>query len=239
MGKGRKPDSLSNRELVKSTHGRKRTAPVKPAGAKVAAESSVILDADSLLTEDERRFVAAYTIHWSIIRAALSIGYKDRTEASRQGHHIFNRPHVQWAIREVNQKDLDHLQMSREKLLTHLYWSATRDPIDLVDLETGLLDLNDLRKLPPRIRCCIESIEFTEVTNENGTKEQKVKLKLTNKLQALEMAMRHKGLFANDGDSPIAKLDLDQLYEDQKNAKDPLEELLTRQEPEEPNVEEM
>lgn len=144
-------------------------------------------------TDKERTFVLEYVIDYNATRAAKAAGYKD---ASAQGSRLLKRPHIKRLIGKENKLDEDQFRLTRKRVLRELAYAVLRDPIDLCD-ENGRIVVDDMRKLPEHIRRCIDGIKVKSWTNpETGEITQELELKLISKGAALDMAMKHKGLFA-------------------------------------------
>lgn len=158
------------------------------------------------LTAKELLFIAEMngSANMSPTRAAKAAGYKSPSSA---GQRLMDRPRVQAALGTQLQKRLDRLEMDGDRLLEELAYMALRDPIDLCDENTGEIIVDDLRKIPERMRRCIEGIETIDTYDGDGNLTRKTKIKLCSKTSAVEMAMKHFGMFEKDNsqqkDAPI------------------------------------
>jgi hypothetical protein len=102
-----------------------------------------------------------------------------------------------------------------DEVLQQLWFCVTRNADDFVDAETGLLT-TDIKKMSSRAKACIDGIEQVTKrwTDENGEEQSETttKVKLTPKLGAVDLAMKHKGLFAAQQVEHTVTLDLTNLY---------------------------
>lgn len=106
----------------------------------------------------------------------------------------------------------DALRLDANALLCELSYQALRDPIDLCD-DKGMIIVDDLRRLPERIRRCIDSLKVRQIHDAEGNVVgQTIELKLTPKMLAIELAMKHFGMFAPQEVDVKMKVDWDALY---------------------------
>lgn len=128
-------------------------------------------------------------------RAAKKAGY---ASPYKSGNALMKKPHIQAEIGKELKKRLDRLELSGDRLLEELAYMALRDPIDLCDEETGEIIIDDLRKIPERMRRCIEGIETVDTYDSEGNMTRKTKIRLCSKTASVEMAMKHFGMFEKD-----------------------------------------
>jgi len=124
--------------------------------------------------------------------AAKRAGYAAPSVAANK---LMKDKRIQAILGKALRDRLERLEMNGDTLLRELAYCALRDPIDLCN-ENGQIDVDDLRKIPERIRRCIDSIKIKESTDDKGNVERTIELKLTSKLAAIEIAMKHHGMFA-------------------------------------------
>lgn len=146
------------------------------------------------LTDKQQTFIAEYLIDRNSTRAARAAGYSDPNCSGPQLLDPDKYPLVAKAVNTQLAKVLDKAELKQEQILQELAYSAMRDPLDLCD-ENGIFVTDDLRKLPVRVRKCIESLEVRKRTLPDGTIVQEFSIRLTNKLAAIDMAMRHFGMY--------------------------------------------
>lgn len=168
-----------------------------------------------LLTERETLFVREYLVDCNQTAAAKRVGLKNPCSSAGK---LMKLPRVQKAISKLIHDRAEKLEITSEKVLQELAYSVFRDPLDLCDPKTGQLIINDMRNIPKRMRACIEGIEVDSFRNEEtGEVRQKMKLKLTSKVQALDLAMKHLGLFEATEQNVKVSIDWDQMYQNGAN----------------------
>jgi phage terminase small subunit len=172
------------------------------------------------LTDNQRKFVHEYCIDQNAKRAAQAAGYKVPDVA---GAKLLRHRLVSQAIGALQAKDLAKLELTREEALRQLYYLATRDAHDFVDAQGEVLPIPQMNE---RARACIDGIDQQVFVNpETGERTIKTKLRLSPKAQGVEMAMKHKGLFAPDKVQVQAAvtMDWDRLFEDRRSSPDVIE----------------
>lgn len=142
-----------------------------------------------VLTPEEKAVVAEYLKDFSARQASIRLSLpQDRVKK------ILKRPHVRINVSNFSNNRIKKTELTAEAMLKELYYMATRDVIDLTD-PNGQIIIDDLRRLPKRIRKCIDGITVREVsrTDQNGNEivTKEYKLKLTPKLDAVNLAMKY------------------------------------------------
>ena len=148
------------------------------------------------LTDKERMFAMEYlACNYNATEAARRVGYSNPGVA---GCQVLKKPHVQLAVRTFEAEVLAKVGIRIEDVLLQLYYLISRDAGDFCD-DDGTI-VTDVSKLNPRARACIDGIKqkVTTRTSEDGstTEEITTELKLTPKSVAVDMGMKHKGLFS-------------------------------------------
>lgn len=172
--------------------------------------------------EREIRFVLEYLVSYNVSKAARAAGYA-KNSADVQGAKVMARPRVKKLITALQKRDMEKFEIERQEVLWHLWACATRDGKDFVD-EHGklLLSSQNLNDLPDRITAAVDSIKQKRriYRTEDGEEVEEIEteLRLVSKAVALEMAMRHKGLFEAERTELKVSLDFDQLYRDNSNS---------------------
>lgn len=160
-------------------------------------------------TNKQRVFVEEYLVDFNGTRAAKVAGYSvPQVESSK----LLQKPHIAKYIEDSIEAKRAALELSREDILLQLYYLATRKAGDFVD-EDGAI--KPIHQMSERAQAAIDGIEQEVFVNEEtGDKRIKTKLRLSPKATAIDLAMKHKGLFAPDKqDVRLVKVDLTQLYE--------------------------
>lgn len=147
----------------------------------------------------EQRFVTAYISNgFNGTQAAIAAGY-GKKGAGPISSTMLKKPKIQTAIAKEERKIAKEFNLDRDDILIQLYHALTRSGEDFVD-ENGVV-LQNIRKMSPRARACIDGIKqkVTELidpeTGEVIGRKIETDVKITSKLAAVDLAMRHKNLF--------------------------------------------
>ena len=163
------------------------------------------LSKSSPLSAKMRKFVEEYVVDYNAARAAAEAGYKSPKVA---GQKLLKHRDVVRALSVRQTYDAKKNELKKQRIIEELALCVLRDPVDLVD-EKGLFH-SDLRKIPENIRRCIDKFEVEQHVNpRTGKVTQTIKVSLTSKLAAIDMAMRHKGLFAPEESNVNLKVPID------------------------------
>lgn len=164
------------------------------------------------LTDKQLAFCEEYLTDSNGTRAAIAAGYSP-TSATTKASALLRLPKVVRYIGKIRKELRSSRQIERNEILEQLWFCATRDAADYVD-ENGKIPSN-IRMLPERARATIDSIEqIVCVDPISGEEKIHTKFKFTPKLQAIDMAMRHKGLFdTTDTGAIVSECDWDNLLE--------------------------
>ena len=121
-------------------------------------------------------------------------GYKVKTDyiARTRAEALIKDPVFLRSCKEAIRKISKKKGITIERLLEEESCLAFSDPVDLVDLETGVLIAPHL--LPVRIRRAIASVEIITAPGKTTI----YKYKFWDKGKALERLERHKGMFEKD-----------------------------------------
>ena len=151
---------------------------------------------DTPLRARERRFVEEYLVDLKGEAAAIRAGYSPKT-AKVQASQILTRLNVQAAL-EVGYKERQaRTQRTADSTVSAIACLAHSDIRKFYDANGDLLPIHSL---PDDLAACIASVEVVKrnLTSGDGKTERIWKIKLWNKVQALELLGRHQGLFRED-----------------------------------------
>lgn len=151
-------------------------------------------------------FIAEYLVDFDGMRAAIAAGY-DKKGASVRAHNLLKTPIIQRIIKRFREEDLLRVELTREEVLSQLLYCVTRSGEDFVD-EDGRI-LSNIRDLPRRVLNSIDGIEQTVTVTPEGDERVRTKLKLVPKAEALNMAMKHIGLYAPEQKNVVVSAGLD------------------------------
>lgn len=110
------------------------------------------------------------------------------------GPRLLKRADVQQAIRAVMAPTLKKLEVSREDVLQRLIHLCLRTTEDFFDSENNLLPPSQITE---RGKCCVNGIkQRTYYDREGNPTHSDLEYKLVPNEVAVDLAMKHKGLFA-------------------------------------------
>ena len=192
-------------------------------------KKKAVTRANAKLTLRQKRFVAEYVVDGNGTRAVKAAGY-GKGEAV-MAHKLLSNPIVAAAVKEIQANDLQAVKLTRRKIREQLAFLTMRDIIDLTDKD-GRLIISDIRKLPRRIRCCIDGLKVRQHTDiETGEVEQEIEVRLAPKLASVIEAIKLKGM------APAIKqeikqtlgLDWNELYDPSPTTEDTIQDRIDQE----------
>ncbi len=148
------------------------------------------------LTPKQNQFVLEYTVDFNATAAATRAGYSEKT-AAQAGHNLLQRDEIQVAIKDAIAAREKRTQITGDRVIQELARIAFADVGDYVQVvaippkKTGgvpiqAVALTPTEKLNAEQRAAIASIEETQAG---------IKLRLHDKVKALELIGKNLGLF--------------------------------------------
>lgn len=126
--------------------------------------------------------------------AAKKAGYKN---PGVDGTRLMkNETIAAYVGREINAR-MERTQLNADRVLQQLYYLATRNTLDLFN-DDGSISIEKLKELPESVTAGIDGFKIKKhYDRETGELiGEDIDLKLAPKLQAIDLAMKHLGLFA-------------------------------------------
>jgi phage terminase small subunit len=147
------------------------------------------------ISDQYRVFIDEYTTHWSIKKAAIKAGYNPKW-ADTTGYAILQRPEVRAEVEKIIAQREEVNQVHRSMIIDQLTRIATADVKDFMTWNDDGTAFLDPSKVDGEIiaELNIDKSSFTSMDGEQ-TEKTKKKLKLHDKLKALELLGRHVGFF--------------------------------------------
>lgn len=141
------------------------------------------------LTEKQQRFVDEYLIDLNATQSAIRAGYSAK-RASEIGYQLLQKTTVQTAIAEKMAERSRRVGINQDRVIMELAKIALVNIRDVVNTENATL-------LPDAGRedtAAIQSVKVKRTISDNMTIEER-EIKMADKTRALELLMRHMGMF--------------------------------------------
>lgn len=168
-------------------------------------------DSSRPLTAKERRFVEEFALHRNGARAARAAGFSARS-ARVTASRLLTKANVREALCEIDAELAERSRMTREEVLEYTVRVAKFDPARMFD-ETG--HLLPIDRMPADVRTAIASVEVDELQDRTASAQLSFalldadgkpipvavrtrKIKLADRLKALDMLGRHHKLWADE-----------------------------------------
>jgi len=174
------------------------------------------------LTDKQKRFVLEYVTDWNASRAAEAAGYK---VSRNMGQRLVNgkaSPKVAKVISQIVRNNEEKSSLSREGIIKFLANVIQCDPANLFDGE-GELITSDMNKVPPEIRVLFDDVKIVEKTDNGGKLEKEFHCTLMKKSKAVELLMKHLGMFAPEEVKHDHQFSIAAMVEEARNAPDNLD----------------
>lgn len=161
--------------------------------------------------------------------AARNARYKHPAQAAAK---LLKKPRIKALLGKAKREREERTQITSDEVWKYLHRVLSFDPADiLTDAGDGWWYLKDLRTIPKEIRQMIESHEPAVMHLGEESYEKCMKVKFVSKTTALTTAARHAlPPVVQQHEVVVANIDYKALYQDQKNAEDPLEKRLLLEE---------
>jgi phage terminase small subunit len=149
------------------------------------------------LTPKQRRFVEEYLIDLNATQAAHRAGYSGDTAYSI-GHELLKKPEIVNAIGEAQARRSERTEITQDQVLQELALVAFADMgkyVTITDDGTVEVDFSHLPEGGLRVVSELVQDEYADGRGEGARQVKRTKLKLHNKLGALELVGKHLGMF--------------------------------------------
>ena len=159
-----------------------------------------MIDKKTGLTDKQKRFCEEYVIDWNGARSARVAGYSGSPKVlSAIAYENLGKPYIQEYIENIK-NNLE--QLAGVSALRNLLELRKIAYSNLSNLKNDWISFKDFADLTDDEKACIQSAEITTLTNELGEKVTGYKIRLYDKLKALETINKQMGYNATE------KLDL-------------------------------
>lgn len=154
------------------------------------------------LSPKQERFVAEYVIDNNAAAAARRAGYAEK-HADHLGYQLLCKPLVAEAVEKKRKELARRLNVSAERVVQELARIAFADTTHVIRVINGRVTVEETANLDDDQRAAIA--EISETTNANGGS---LRVKLHDKVRALELLCRHLGIL-NDKLDVNAKMEVE------------------------------
>ena len=155
--------------------------------------ASLVVDSTALppLTTRQQVFVEEYLIDLNATQAAIRAGYAKKT-ARFIGCENLTKPNIAAAVASAMQERSARVQLEADDVLRHLKAIALSNICNYLSYGPNGVVLKDSRGLTDGQSAAIE--EVAETVGSKGRRT--IRFKLQDKVKAIDMAMKHLGLYA-------------------------------------------
>lgn len=143
------------------------------------------------LTEKQKRFVAEYLVDLNATQAAIRAGYSKKN-ADKIGHELLGKTRVSDAIQEAMNERSSRTEITQDMVLRELAAIGFSKATDYVNIQDGVVRLKDTDGMTDAQKSAIASIEDGKYG---------AKVRLHDKVRALEKLGEHLGMFHGKSDS--------------------------------------
>ncbi|MGE5483684.1 MAG: terminase small subunit [Ignavibacteriales bacterium] len=138
------------------------------------------------LTRKQELFVKEYLIDLNATQAAIRAGYSKRN-ADKIGPELLQKPQIQAAIQAAMKEREARTEVTQDMVLQHLRKIAFGDLKDFVKFGPDGVEIKDCEE--------VDGTVLAEVSESKTEKSTNVRVKMPDKLKALELLGRHLGMF--------------------------------------------
>ena len=134
------------------------------------------------LTPKQQLFVKEYLIDLNASQAAIRAGYSERT-SREMGYELLTKPHVQEALQQAQKKREKRTNITADRVLEQLARVAFSDIGEFVEFDGTTVTIKSSK-----------DVDGTVLSEVSATPAG-LKIKLNDKMKALELLGRHLGMF--------------------------------------------
>lgn len=139
------------------------------------------------LNEKQKRFVAEYLVDLNATQAAIRTGYSPKTAYS-MGQRLLKNVEIQNAIQEAMQKRERRTEVTQDRVIAELAAIGFAKATDYAEIEGPMVTIKPTADLTPEQAAAVAGIEQGNFG---------IKVKLYDKVRALELLGKHLGMFAD------------------------------------------
>lgn len=152
------------------------------------------------LTDKQEKFCNEYLIDLNATQAAIRAGYSPKT-AMEQGYQLLQKTSVAAFIQERRKELQEVTGITQKRVLEEYAKIAFSDIRKAFDENSLLIGIKDI---PDDIAACLSSIEIDQLWGQSMDGKIQIgetkKVKVWNKINALDSLARHLGMFEKDNE---------------------------------------
>lgn len=159
---------------------------------------------DNKLTGKQALFIKFYVTEFNATKSAIAAGYSKDTAYSI-GNELLKKPEIQEAIEKEKAKMTKKIEITQERIAEELSKIAFSDIKNFVEFDSKKVKIKDSKD--------VDGAVIQEVSSHSGNRGTSTKLKLHDKMKALELLGRYKGMYKDVIVTPkeAEKLTLEEL----------------------------
>lgn len=146
------------------------------------------------LTPKQRRFCHEYIIDLNGTQAAIRAGYSENSAKEIASENL-TKPNIQNFIQELNQERQNATGITAQRVIEELGKIAFSDIRELMTVDNALMDI---KQLDDNTAGAVASIEVDEIRMSGMAVGETKKVKLWDKIRALDSLGKHFGIFEKD-----------------------------------------
>lgn len=170
------------------------------------------------LNDQQTLFVAEYMKDFNSKRAAKAAGYA----SDQAGQRLLANRKVKKAIAAQRMRNLERHAITKDEIISILALIAKKDLADLCDKNGNIQ--SDPRNIPKHARLWLEGVVVKQKLSRSGKiVGQEIELKTAPRLEAINMLMKHLGMYAPEKSEITHSMDWDSMYAGTKDGLDDIE----------------
>ena len=158
---------------------------------------------DGKLTPKQRMFVSEYLVDLNATQAAIRAGYSSRN-ADKIGSELLGKTRVSSAIQEQMNARAERTLVTADRVIKEYARVAFFDPKKIFDESGRPLPVCEMDE---DTRRAVAGLDVVVIGNTDTGVGEVQKIKITNKLGALEALGKHLGIFEKDNDQKTPKFE--------------------------------
>ena len=147
------------------------------------------------MTPKQKRFADEYLINLNATQAAIRAGYSPKT-TRQQGQRLLTKVDIQNYIKKRQKKLQERTEVTQERVVRELAKIAFADISDFIKWNNKKMILISSKKLKRDDTAAVA--EITETIKTGNTNENTRKIKLHDKVKALDLLGRHLGIYTDN-----------------------------------------